>query len=94
MFGLNLVRAQSFQSNVFKVVLLAFLLLFTCALVTAVAIRFLDSSLSLNSNELDPSENLQQEKLLGHDKAFEVHISIISRIASNIFYSLRTNALT
>ena len=69
MFGLNPLRVESFQNNVFKVVLLVLLLLFTCGLVTAVAVRFLDST------QTAPTElSLQPERLLGSYKTFKVHL--------------------
>lgn len=70
MFGLISLRVESFQNNVFKVVLLVLLLLFTCGLVTAVAVRFLDSAYTAPS---ELSKSLQPEKLIRRDKTFKVN---------------------
>ena len=70
MFGLFPLQVESFQNNVFKVVLLLLLLLFTCGLVTAVAVRFLDST---NTAPSELSKSLQPEKLIRSDKTFKVN---------------------
>ena len=74
MFGLNSLRAESFQSNVFKLLLLALLSVFTCGLVTAVVVRFLDSTATTTSQQLSPSTDLQPEKLLADDETFKVNL--------------------
>ena len=86
MFGL-----ENFQGNVFKLLLLALLSVFTCGLVTAVVIRFLDSTTT--TQQLGQSTNLQPEMLLGDDVTFKVEIFIKNlKKDSNIPLSLRTNA--
>ena len=72
MFGLNPLRLESFQTNVFKAMLLVMFLLFTCGLVTAVAVRFLDST---QTTPTELSQSLQPERLLGSDITFKVYIS-------------------
>ena len=75
MLDLNLsgLRAKSVQSNVFKVVLLAFLLLFTCGLVTLVVVRFLDRSQTFPQQQ-EQSTNLAPEKLLRLEENYEVQM--------------------
>ena len=75
MLDLNLsgLRAKSVQSNVFKVVLLAFLLLFTCGLVTLVVVRFLDTSQTFPQQQ-EQSTNLAPEKLLRLEENYEVQM--------------------
>ena len=85
MFGLNPLRAENFQSNVFKLLLLALLSLFTCGLVTAVVVRFLDSTAT--PQQLSQSTNLQPEMLLGDDVAFKVK-SFIKNFKKDIFRSV------
>ena len=78
MFGLNSLRAESFQSNVFKLLLLALLSVFTCGLVTAVVVRFLDST-ATTSQQLSQSIDLQPEKLLGDDQTFKVNLKNLEK---------------
>ena len=78
MFGLNSLRAESFQSNVFKLLLLALLSVFTCGLVTAVVVRFLDST-TTTSQQLSQSTDLQPEKLLADDQTFKVHLKNLEK---------------
>lgn len=79
MFGLNPLRAENFQSNVFKLLLLSLLSLFTCGLVTAVVVRFLDSTAT--TQQLSQSANLQQpEMLLGDELIFKVNFHLSTRI--------------
>ena len=78
MFGLNAVRAESFQSNVSKLLLLALLSVFTCGLVTAVVVRFLDSTAAA-SQQLSQSLELQPEKLLGDDQTFKVNLKKLEK---------------
>ena len=75
MLDLNLsgLRAKSVQSNVFKVVLLAFLLLFTCGLVTLVVVRFLNTSQTFPQQQ-EQSTNLAPEKLLRLEENYEVQM--------------------
>ena len=78
MFGLNAVRAESFQSNVSKLLLLALLSVFTCGLVTAVVVRFLDST-AATSQQLSQGIDLQPEKLFGDDQTFKVNLKKLEK---------------
>ena len=78
MFGLNSFRAESFQSNVFKLLLLALLSVFTCGLVTAVVVRFLDST-ATTSQQLSQSIDLQPEKLHGDNQTFKVNLKNLEK---------------
>ena len=78
MFGLNSLRAESFQSNVFKLLLLALLSVFTCGLVTAVVVRFLDST-AATSQQLSQGIDLQPEKLFGDDQTFKVNLKKLEK---------------